>query len=242
MGLPRYLIKKEKELLENHIAGIKYFAEKFFMDESIIIEKFLKENLSLKKYNKYKHDDHTLSHFTRKSIKEKYNLDKSVYKFEKIEVKLIKNVYCEKSNGKISVFVEFTKKCILEGISTSDKLFYLGDDLYFYSKKHLEKFDKYRRITDFINRLCKKNKTLHKEYESRNFPSTLRNVIFTRDNFTCKICNTHKDNLPDKIHLEVDHILSWQDGGKTTYSNGQTICSDCNKGKHHAKKYLKLAV
>ena len=81
-----------------------------------------------------------------------------------------------------------------------------------------------------------------KVYEQRTFPTTLRNYIFNRDNFTCKICNTHKDNLPDKINLEVDHITPWADGGETKLSNGQTICSDCNKGKHHSKKYLKLVV
>lgn len=77
-----------------------------------------------------------------------------------------------------------------------------------------------------------------KIYNQRSFPSSLRHYIYQRDNFTCQICGKHKSQLPKKIHLEVDHIIAWQDGGQTTLSNGQTVCSDCNKGKHHAKKYL----
>jgi hypothetical protein len=37
------------------------------------------------------------------------------------------------------------------------------------------------------------------------------------------------------LHLEVDHIQAFADGGLTTYSNGQTMCSECNKAKHHTK-------
>ena len=88
-----------------------------------------------------------------------------------------------------------------------------------------------------------KNKDFRfKIYNQRLFPSSIKALIFNKDNFTCQVCKTHKDNLSEKIHLEVDHIIAWKDGGKTTYSNGQTICSDCNKGKHHSKKYLKLVV
>lgn len=97
-------------------------------------------------------------------------------------------------------------------------------------------------IDSFYRDLKKRNPFIGKIFNQRNFPASLKNYILHKDNFTCQVCNAHKGNLPEKVHLEIDHIIAWQDGGKTTYSNGQTICSDCNKGKHHAKKYLKLAV
>lgn len=76
-------------------------------------------------------------------------------------------------------------------------------------------------------------------YVSRTFPDKLRQIIFERDNYTCQVCLRDRAALiPVNLHLEVDHILAWEDGGKTEYTNGQTICSQCNKGKHSAKRHI----
>ncbi|VAW78412.1 hypothetical protein MNBD_GAMMA12-613 [hydrothermal vent metagenome] len=78
-----------------------------------------------------------------------------------------------------------------------------------------------------------------KVYASRNFPVKLKKIIFEGDNYTCQICGKHKNVLvTEGLHLECDHIKEWVDGGQTTYDNGQTVCSSCNKGKYHAKKYI----
>lgn len=79
----------------------------------------------------------------------------------------------------------------------------------------------------------------NKIYASRCFPSHLRLIIFDRDKFRCQICFRDKETLIRLgRHLEVDHILPVIDGGKTTYSNGMTVCDECNIAKHHAKAYL----
>jgi len=92
-------------------------------------------------------------------------------------------------------------------------------------------------IQDASKRLKESKQFMMKEHKSRTFPSSLRQAIFERDNFSCRLCGIHKDKAIEKgLHLEVDHIVEWEDGGKTTYLNGQTVCSDCNKGKHHYKK------
>lgn len=70
--------------------------------------------------------------------------------------------------------------------------------------------------------------------QGRVFSGRLRHMILERDNFKCVLCGR---GVPEGAVLEVDHIQEWIDGGKTTYDNGQTVCSDCNKGKHHAKKF-----
>ena len=76
-------------------------------------------------------------------------------------------------------------------------------------------------------------------YGTRTFPDPLKLIIFERDQYTCRACTRHRDVLRDVgHHLEVDHIVAWEDGGETTYKNGQTLCSACNKAKHHAKTYL----
>ncbi|WP_413673286.1 HNH endonuclease [Massilia cellulosiltytica] len=79
----------------------------------------------------------------------------------------------------------------------------------------------------------------NKIYVSRCFPSQLRLIIFERDKYCCQVCLRNKETLL-KLgrHLEVDHILPVIDGGKTTYSNGMTICNECNIAKHHTKGYL----
>jgi len=67
----------------------------------------------------------------------------------------------------------------------------------------------------------------------RFFRGALRQSILQRDNFRCVLCGKTPD---DGVRLEIDHIVEFEDGGKTTYDNGQTVCSECNKGKHQQKK------
>ncbi|EMJ99124.1 MULTISPECIES: HNH endonuclease [unclassified Leptospira] len=77
-------------------------------------------------------------------------------------------------------------------------------------------------------------------FQSRCFPGMLSELIFRRDNYTCQICGiTRKLAIKNGLYMEVDHIIEWEDGGKTSYSNGQTLCSKCNKAKHHVKKLLR---
>lgn len=78
-------------------------------------------------------------------------------------------------------------------------------------------------------------------YASRTFPVTLKAIIFERDNYTCRLCLRDRVQLQQAgLHLQCDHILAWEDGGLTTYDNGQTVCNGCNTAKHHAKTYLGL--
>lgn len=110
-------------------------------------------------------------------------------------------------------------------------VFDLDDSYVFKNKNRLEKI---------LNILDRKYFFLKKVYKSRLFPPMLKHLIFTRDKFKCQICNKHKSQLNDDICLEVDHIKAWIDGGETTYHNGQTLCSLCNKAKHHSKKFYEV--
>lgn len=73
--------------------------------------------------------------------------------------------------------------------------------------------------------------------QGRTFERRLRYLIMQRDNFRCVYCGR---SAKEGAILEVDHIVAWVDGGRTIYENGQTVCSDCNKAKHHVKKYNQL--
>lgn len=64
-----------------------------------------------------------------------------------------------------------------------------------------------------------------REAISRN----LRFSILQRDGFKCCACG--RNPKEDNIKLEVDHIISVVDGGKSEPSNLWTLCFDCNRGK-----------
>lgn len=70
----------------------------------------------------------------------------------------------------------------------------------------------------------------------RKFTGALRQAILDRDGHKCVLCGK---TPADGIRLEVDHIKEFEDGGETVYENGQTVCSECNKGKSAAKKLSK---
>ena len=79
----------------------------------------------------------------------------------------------------------------------------------------------------------------NKIYSSRCFPSRLRLIILERDKYRCQICLRDKGTLLELgLHLDVDHVLAFADGGKMPYTNGRTLCNQCNIAKHHAKSYL----
>lgn len=52
----------------------------------------------------------------------------------------------------------------------------------------------------------------------------LRNRIFSRDGYICKMCGNH-DNLV------IDHKIPFSKGGTTELKNLQTLCKSCNSKK-----------
>lgn len=67
----------------------------------------------------------------------------------------------------------------------------------------------------------------------RFYSGKLRAAILERDGHKCVLCGK---TPADGIRLEVDHIIEFEDGGETTYDNGQTLCAECNKGKSAEKQ------
>jgi len=81
----------------------------------------------------------------------------------------------------------------------------------------------------------------------------IRDKIFQRDNFTCKICNykaqnkevtkeicgrTFVERLHPNAQLDADHIIPISIGGdEWSFENIQTLCKQCHKAK--TKKDMK---
>lgn len=52
----------------------------------------------------------------------------------------------------------------------------------------------------------------------------VRRAVAYRDHMTCRLCHT-----PEKLRLEVDHIIPWSAGGSDTTSNLRLLCLVCNQ-------------
>ncbi len=53
---------------------------------------------------------------------------------------------------------------------------------------------------------------------------TLRNKVFERDGYACKLCG-------EMSNLCLDHVKPFSQGGKTEELNLQTLCRSCNSKK-----------
>jgi len=244
MGLPRYVSDKEKYDIKMFGYALLSYCDQTFKDSGRAYADILKNDRITEKgsYNL------SYGYKIRKRIRNAYKLNGCKHKPTNFYFKVAYDCGINREKRTIGMFTydsvyrryDFDTYEVPTGYTMSrveDKSYYL-----LIKNTVIKKEERLEHLLNLFTDIFKKHSYIRKVYESRTFPSKLRNLIFNRDNFKCKVCNKHKDQLPENIFLEVDHIIEWQDGGETMYSNGQTICSDCNKGKHHAKKYLKLAV
>lgn len=74
----------------------------------------------------------------------------------------------------------------------------------------------------------KNSEAYRKKVERGKMSDSLRYDVMKRDGFRCKLCGREAE---DGAKLEVDHIMPISKGGKTTMSNLQTLCKECNRGK-----------
>ena len=55
----------------------------------------------------------------------------------------------------------------------------------------------------------------------------MRFAIYERDGYRCRMCGRGER----EVNLEIDHIKPIAKGGKSTYDNLKTLCTECNKRK-----------
>lgn len=75
--------------------------------------------------------------------------------------------------------------------------------------------------------------------QRRPMSTRLRFAILERDGFRCRYCGAR---APD-VELEVDHIVSVNDGGANDETNLTAACFRCNRGKkaQSQPKFARLA-
>lgn len=64
--------------------------------------------------------------------------------------------------------------------------------------------------------------------ETRTFDSSLKLPLAERQNYICPLC---KNKIVDIEQCEIDHILPYSLGGKTTFENAQLVHMICNRHK-----------
>ena len=71
--------------------------------------------------------------------------------------------------------------------------------------------------------------TTLEEREGRiKLPYGMKEKIFRRDGYRCRMCGASRDN---GIELTIDHIIPIADGGTNDIDNLQTLCRECNENK-----------
>lgn len=91
-------------------------------------------------------------------------------------------------------------------------------------------------ISGYIKRIQNKNGYFYNDRDIWNaicrvergkVSNKMRFSIYKRDGYRCRYCG-RTDTFTD---LEIDHIVPIAKGGKSTYSNLQTLCKSCNMKK-----------
>ena len=66
-----------------------------------------------------------------------------------------------------------------------------------------------------------------KHLSIRNFTESHKRTAYERQKGICKKCGNHFELK----EMEADHITPWSKGGRTTATNCQMLCADCNRRK-----------
>lgn len=76
-----------------------------------------------------------------------------------------------------------------------------------------------------------KNQKTSNSRKRSHISRTMKFEIYQRDEFRCYYCKKHKSQLPEGVHLSLDHKIPYVDGGDDSFENLVTACSECNNGK-----------
>ena len=85
-------------------------------------------------------------------------------------------------------------------------------------------------ISEYQNDESKKPSREWMAREREKLTAGLRYLVLKRDSFCCKSCGVSPVDT-NGVFLEVDHIRSIEQWGRTELSNLQTLCRTCNRGK-----------
>ena len=77
----------------------------------------------------------------------------------------------------------------------------------------------------------KKTFSIGRQKDREKITASIRYKVLERDNFTCVACGSSPKNKPGTI-LQVDHITNNLISNGDVFRDLQTLCKECNIGKH----------
>lgn len=171
-------------------------------------------NINYTTYLKYKEEVNNIKDF----IKRKYKTICSLDKIQKLERTLFLSKIHPAINNqyhiKVIVYLQDESVLLLKNISKS-KVFY-EDDIEFAKELSIKNNRGYYKNKDFWDAKVR--------VERAKVSNKMRFSILSRDHYKCKYCGSTQN-------LEIDHIIPISKGGKSEYSNLQTLCHRCNVNK-----------
>lgn len=135
---------------------------------------------------------------------EKQLIEKHTYPIPIIDFNIIVTLHCSQINGRI-----YAKK---------NEVF-CADDILGLIKRLKNRNGTFYRDREIWNSICR--------VERGKVSNKLRFSIYQRDGYRCCKCGISQAYA----QLEIDHIVPISKGGKSVYSNLQTLCHKCNVEK-----------
>lgn len=89
----------------------------------------------------------------------------------------------------------------------------------------IRKLHQYGELVKVSKGVYRYDPSLAQSIDLDNFTQQQKDQILSRDNFRCVQCGRGRK---EGVELHVDHIKPRKFGGKSTISNGQTLCSEHN--------------
>lgn len=205
----------DNEIFYNNISCEDYLIYQLQFKKSIVENQISRVNINKNNYFLYCQEISNIDKVGKytnlhKSLNRKKLLSYEIKLFKKNTIKpttqfvICVRLYCSKINGSIyrSKYQEFYSEHILNLIKRLN-----NKNGNFYNDK------------DIWESLCR--------VERGRVSNKMRFAIYKRDGYRCQICGKGQ-YFSD---LEIDHIKPIAKGGKSVYSNLQTLCSRCNKNK-----------
>jgi len=102
-----------------------------------------------------------------------------------------------------------------------------------------QKFEQIRKLISLLEAICSingSNTSKTKKPQKRSFNQTTKNHVWHRQDGKCTRCKAQLK----PISTQYDHIIAWEDGGKSDESNCQALCSNCHSEKTNEDRLNKI--
>lgn len=174
-----------------------------------LYSEYIKEISTLNEFGKFLTEIETLKREKLLAIENRL-IKKTIYRKPHTEFRIEVVLYCSRINGRV-----YDKK----------QETYYEADIFALLKRLRNRNGNFYNDREIWNSICR--------VERGKVSNKMRFSIYQKDGYRCRKCGVSQRYA----QLEVDHIIPISKGGKSTYSNLQTLCHRCNVEKGNRYHY-----